>query len=191
MSFFSKTLRATTLVLLLALPQLAVSQDIPGWYIGFGIGQTKFKGACDGVSPGVSCDDTDVAGKILGGYQFSRNFDLELAYADLGQAKATLGSASSTVGAKGIEFTGVGMLPLADRFSVLARAGVFHWNVDTTGPSASASGTDLTFGFGVKFDFNRDFSIRAEWQRYKDVGDENKTGQGNIDFIGASLVYKL
>jgi hypothetical protein len=30
-----------------------------------------------------------------------------------------------------------------------------------------------------------------EWQRYKDVGDQNKTGQGNIDFIGASLVYRL
>jgi hypothetical protein len=57
--------------------------------------------------------------------------------------------------------------------------------------SADASGTDLTYGFGVKFDFNRDFSARAEWQRYKDVGDLNKTGQGNIDFIGASLVYRL
>ena len=162
------------------------------WYIGFGIGQSKFKGACDGLSPGVTCDDTDTGGKVLGGYQFSKNFDLELAYADLGQAKATSsGSGSSTFGAKGVEFAGVGMLPIGDHFSVLARAGLFHWKVDTNGPSASASGTDLTYGFGLKFDFNRDFSIRGEWQRFKDVGDSNTTGQGNIDFIGASLVYRL
>jgi opacity protein-like surface antigen len=57
--------------------------------------------------------------------------------------------------------------------------------------STSASGTDLTFGFGLKFDFTKDFAVRGEWQRYKDVGDMNTTGQGDVDFIGVSFVYKL
>jgi OOP family OmpA-OmpF porin len=186
------------LVSLFALPKLALSQDIPGWYIGIGIGQSKYRGACDGLSgPGITCDETDTAGKILGGYQLSRNFALEAAYADLGQAKATsAGSGSVTIGTKGFEFAGIGMLPLGERFSLLAKAGLFHWKVDAkdgTGlvGSANASGTDLTFGFGVKFDFTKDFAVRGEWQRYKDVGDSNTTGQGDIDFIGASLVYKL
>lgn len=185
MNSSTSALRAISLVSFLALPGAALSQDIPGWYIGFGIGQSEFKDACSG--PSGNCSDTDTGGKLLGGYQFSKNFDLELAYADLGQAKA----GNSTFGAKGLEFAGVGMLPLADRFSVLARAGLFHWKVDTTGPSTDASGTDLTYGLGVKFDFNRDFAGRLEWQRYKDVGDQNRTGQTNIDFIGASLVYRL
>jgi OOP family OmpA-OmpF porin len=179
MSSSNRALRAMALVMLLSLPGVALSQDIPGWYLGFGIGQSKFKDAC--------CDNTDTAGKLLGGYQFSKNFDLELAYADLGEAKA----GSSTFKTQGLEFAGVGMLPIGKQFSLLARGGLFHWKVDTTGPSASASGTDLTFGLGVKFDFNRNFSIRGEWQRYKDVGDMNKTGQTDIDFIGASLVYRL
>jgi OOP family OmpA-OmpF porin len=198
MSLSAKALLATVLISLLALPKLALSQDIPGWYIGIGIGQSNAKGACDGVSgPGITCDETDTAGKILGGYQLSRNFALELAYADLGQAKATFaGFGSATIGAKGFEFTGIGMLPIAERFSLLARAGLFSWKVDAedgTGlvGSASASGTDLTYGFGVKFDFTKDFAIRAEWQRYKDVGDLNTTGQADVDFIGASLVYRL
>ena len=193
MSSSTRALRAIALVSLLALPGLALSQDIPGWYIGFGIGQSKFKGACDGLSPGTTCDDSDTAGKFLGGYQFSKNFDLEIAYADLGQAKATSPAGTTTFGTKGFEVAGVGMLPLGGGFSALARAGLFSWKVDLKGAtgSADASGTDLTYGFGVKFDFNRDFSARAEWQRYKDVGDLNKTGQGNIDFIGASLVYRL
>jgi OmpA-OmpF porin, OOP family len=186
MSLFAKALRAIALAAFLTLPELAASQDIPAWYIGFGIGQSKFKGACDGVGPGVTCDDADTAGKIFGGYQFSKNFDIELGYADLGQAKA----GGSTFEAKGVELAGVGMLPIGERFSLLARGGLFHWKVDTTG-SANASGTDLTYGFGLRFDFNRDFSIRGEWQRYKDVGDLNTTGQADVDVIGVSLVYKL
>lgn len=198
MNSSAKALCVAVLASLLALPELALSQDIPGWYIGIGIGQSKARGACDGVSaPGVTCDETDTAGKILGGYQMSRNFALEAAYADLGQAKATVaGSGSATIGTKGFEFAGIGMLPVGERFSLLAKAGLFHWKVDAkdgTGliGSANASGTDLTFGFGVKFDFTRDFAIRGEWQRYKDVGDSNTTGQSDIDFIGASLVYRL
>jgi OOP family OmpA-OmpF porin len=198
MSSSARALRVAVLLSLLSLPGLALSQDIPGWYIGFGIGQSKAKGACDGVSgAGISCKETDTAGKILGGYQLSRNFALELAYADLGQAKASFsGFGDATIGAKGFEFTGIGMLPLSDRFSLLAKAGLFHWNVDFkdgTGliGSSSASGTDLTYGLGVKFDFTKNFAIRGEWQRYKDVGDLNTTGQSNIDFIGASVVYKL
>jgi opacity protein-like surface antigen len=192
MSSYTRALRAVALASLLAPPGVALSQDIPGWYIGFGIGQSKFNGGCDSL-PGATCDDTDTGGKFLGGYQFSKNFDLELAYADLGQAKSTSPAGTTTLGTKGFEAAGVGMLPLGGGFSALARAGLFRWNVDLKSPTASAdaSGTDLTYGFGVKFDFNRDFSVRAEWQRYKDVGDQNTTGQGNIDFIGASLVYRL
>ncbi len=198
MSSSAKALLAAISVSLLALPTLALSQDIPGWYLGIGIGQSKARGACDGVSgPGISCDETDTAGKILGGYQLSRNFALEVGYADLGQAKATFGGfGSATIGTKGFEFTGIGMLPLTDRFSVLAKAGLFSWKVeskDGTGllGSSNASGTDLTFGFGVKFNFTRDFAVRGEWQRYKDVGDMDNTGQFDVDFIGVSLTYKL
>ena len=188
MSLSTRALRAIALVSLLALPGVALSQDIPGWYLGFGIGQSKFKDACSGLSG--SCDDTDTGGKFFGGYQFSKNFDLELGYADLGQAK----SGGATFGAKGIEVAGVGMLPLGGSgFSALARAGLFSWKADLKAPTGStdATGTDLTYGVGVKFDFNRDFSARLEWQRYKDVGDQNKTGQSSIDFIGASVVYRL
>jgi len=181
MSSFTRAMRAVALISLLALPEIALSQDIPGWYLGFGIGQSKFKGPC--------CDDSDTAGKILGGYQFSKNFDLELAYTDLGQSKA----GNVTFGATGFDATGVGMLPLGSGFSLLARGGLFIWKADRKAPGAStdATGTDLTYGLGLKFDFNRDFSARVEWQRYKDVGDVSRTGQSDIDVIGASLVYRL
>jgi OOP family OmpA-OmpF porin len=182
MSSFTRASRTVALISLLALPGVALPQDIPGWYLGFGIGQSTFKGTC--------CDDTDTAGKIFGGYQFSRNFDLEGAYVDLGQGKA----GNVTFGATGFEGTGVGMLPLGGSgLSALARGGLFIWKAELKAPGAStdATGTSLTYGLGLKFDFNRDFSARVEWQRYKDVGDVNKTNQADIDFLGASFLYRL
>jgi opacity protein-like surface antigen len=77
--------------------------------------------------------------------------------------------------------------------SALARGGLFIWKAELKAPGAStdATGTSLTYGLGLKFDFNRDFSARVEWQRYKDVGDVNKTNQADIDFLGASFLYRL
>jgi len=49
----------------------------------------------------------------------------------------------------------------------------------------------LWFFGSFLIDFTKDFAARGEWQRYKDVGDLNTTGQGDVDFIGVSLVYKL
>jgi OOP family OmpA-OmpF porin len=169
------------------------------WYGGVGIGQSNFKGSCDGVSgPGISCSETDTAGKIFGGYQLNRNFAFEVGYTDLGQTTASVtGSGSLSIGATGVEFTGIGMLPLDWRFSLFAKLGFFSWKLDfkdRTGlfGSSSASGTNPTFGFGAKYDFTRNTAVRGEWQRYKDVGDPNSNaGQGDIDFLGVSVLVRF
>ncbi len=92
--------------------------------------------------------------------------------------------------------TGVGTLPVNQQLSVYGKLGFFRWNVDFkdgTGVvgSASASGIDLTYGFGASFNFAKNAALRLEWQRYKDVGDDNTTGQGDIDLIGVGLVLKF
>ena len=62
----------------------------------------------------------------------------------------------------------------------------------TTVGSSSSSGSDLTYGLGMKYDFTRNTAVRFEWQRYKNVGDPNSNGgQGDIDFIGANLVVRF
>ncbi len=92
--------------------------------------------------------------------------------------------------------TGIGMLPLSRQFSVYGRLGLFHWDVDFkdgTGlvGSASASGTGLTYGFGASLSLARNAALRLEWQKYRDVGDTNTTGSGDISTIGAALVLKF
>jgi len=197
MSLQSRILLAAPFVALLALPTPALSQ-VARPYFGVGLGATDFRGACDGISGPDSCSDTDTGIKIFGGYQFNRFAAFEFGYTDLGEARAHFsGLGNQRVGATGVEFTGIGMIPLDRRLSLLGRAGVFAWNQnfhDGTGTvgSSSSSGSDLTFGFGVKYDLTRSTAVRFEWQRYKDVGDPNSNGgQGDIDLIGVNLAVKF
>ena len=195
MNSYIRVLPAASFFTFLALSTPALSQEA-GWYGGLGLGRSDFKGSCEGVSgPGISCSETDTAVKIFGGYKFNKNFAFEGGYTDLGKTTASgpvLSSAS--IKASGVEFTGVGMLPLNPQVSLFARLGFFNWKLDVEGGTGSSrtSGTNPTFGFGVQADVTRYTAVRGEWQRYEKVGDPNSSaGQGKIDFIGVSLVIKF
>jgi len=62
------------------------------------------------------------------------------------------------------------------------------------GLSASASDKDtsthLTFGLGAAFDINRNFGVRAEYQKYKDMGGSN-VGKSDVDVLSIGLLYRF
>ena len=93
-----KTKKATLAILGFAAATdfaVPVAAQDSGFYAGLSLGQSSMTDACTGLPAGVSCDDKDSAWKIFGGYQFSRNFALELGYANLGEAKASGGGVSA------------------------------------------------------------------------------------------------
>src|SRR3989442_10542839 len=146
MNLYPRNLLSAALFTLVAASTPALSQDT-GWYGGIGIGQSKFKDSCSGVSgPGIACEEKDTAWKIFGGYQFNRNFAGEFGYTDLGKTTLSItGFGSASIGAKGFELSGVGTLPVSQQFSVYGRLGLFHWDVDFkdgTGLVGSANATD-------------------------------------------------
>jgi OmpA-OmpF porin, OOP family len=96
----------------------ALSQDT-GFYAGIHIGQASAKDGCEGADVlGVSCDDEDTAWKILGGYQFNKNFAVEFGYTDLVEVSGGGAVGNFSTEATAFELVAVGMMPLADRFSV-------------------------------------------------------------------------
>jgi OmpA-OmpF porin, OOP family len=171
-----------------------------GWYLGAAVGQSDARDACTGIP--VSCDNKDIGWKILGGYQFNPNFGLEAAYIDFGKATASgvvLGvNVDGSAKATAAELVAVGNVPVGAGFSIYGKAGVFRWDADlsvsapTAGfrASTSDSGTDLTFGAGVRYDFNLRGAVRLEWQRYKDVGNAS-TVKSDIDFLNVALIFKF
>ena len=175
----------------------ALAQDQKGFYIGAGVGMSTIKDACTDVPAGVSCDDEDTATKFFGGYQFNRNFALELGYTDLGKASASFpGLGSASVEASGFELLALGIVPLSPSWSIYGKGGLFLWDVDlkdSTGMvgTGSETGTSLTYGFGVGWDITKNFGLRFEYQVYSSVGDEDVTGESDVNVLGPNVLYRF
>jgi OOP family OmpA-OmpF porin len=185
---------------------LSICIALPAWsqgYAGAGFGQASVDlGPCD---LDITCedDDTDTAFKIFGGYQVNPNLAIEVAYLDLGEAKANgtdtvLGDTTLTIAISGFNLAAVGSIPVAERFELLGKAGFFIWDLDarvtssTLGSgSLSESGTAFMFGLGGLVKANDRVGVRLEWERFVDVGDEDSTGQSDIDLVSASLVIRF
>lgn len=154
-------------------------------------------------------DDADSGLRVFVGYDLAPNFAIEGAYVDLGEFTSsaslnvpTVGVATAEIVAEGsgFELAGLGKLPVGPG-ALFAKAGLFMWDLDVSGsvvdtglPMGSASlsddGTAFLFGVGYQFDMGQ-FALRAEWTRYADVGDEDTTGQSDVDWLGVSGVVKF
>jgi opacity protein-like surface antigen len=205
-------------LLILGIAAISGTAQAEGWYGGIGFGQTEASeegDTCTDASslfdPGYSCssDRKDKGWKLFIGRQFDFYKDLaaEVAYVDLGKfttsASGTVGSIPSTADAdvkvKGVELAFVGTWPVSDAFGVIGRVGGFRWDLKTdasaTGGLAADSlhktGFNLTYGVGVKYDFTKQLGARAEWERFKRVGDPDTTGRSDVELLSLNLVFKF
>ncbi len=176
----------------LAVSAPTFAQDM-GFYAGVSFGQSSADVDCEGFT----CDDKDTAWRVLGGYQFNRNLAVEVGYSNLGEVSVNAGGlGAATIEATAIEVVAVGIMPLANQFSVYAKLGMYRGEADQSGSgifvaSASESNTDLTFGVGVKYDITRNLGVRAEWQRYGDLGGEGVGGESDIDVISIGAIWRF
>jgi opacity protein-like surface antigen len=160
-------------------------------------------------------DDSGTALQGLFGYRLNPYFGFELAFADIGKlnysATMTLtggglpspspGSISGDVSSKGPVLSVIGSVPLRKRWEVFGRVGLFY--ADTTigvaatvlnvssSSSISARSTDWALGIGGAFNASRRFSIRLEYEKLKNVGDPDRTGESDVDVIDLGLLIRL
>jgi len=125
--------------------------------------------------------DSDTALKIFGGYQINRSFAVEFGYSDFGDV--TVGNTSANASAW--ELTGLGKFPLGNQFYIYGLAGLTKIKTETTvsGLRISDDSTELTFGFGLQYDFNPKVGARLQWQRY-DASNE-------VDVVSVGFLYKF
>jgi OmpA-OmpF porin, OOP family len=132
-----------------------------GFYAGAGVGQVY-------VDEG-NYDDDDTAFSLFGGYQFNRYFGLEAGYADFGKLEPRGNGAD--LEASSVYLTAVGTVPITDKFSAYAKAGLQRWDLDRAIPSlvgnADDSGTDATYGVGVQYRFTDHVALRGEYSRFE------------------------
>jgi OOP family OmpA-OmpF porin len=164
-------------------------------YLGGTVGQSQAKDFCTGVTTGggTTCDDKYTSWSILIGYQWNRHLGFEIGYRDLGQASANGLGGNVTAEAHAFETVVLGILPVGERFSVYGKFGAYLAESDlvTTAPNSVASehdsNIDLTYGVGVQFELTKQFGVRAEWQRYQDIGPSNM----DVDAISLGLIWRF
>jgi OOP family OmpA-OmpF porin len=187
-----KVLATALLAGFAALPTLAMAQakggnsDL-GFYAGASVGQSKSD--CAG---GTSCDDKDTAYRVFGGYKFHPNIAVEGGYAPLGETSASFpGGGKVTAEANAWDIVGVGSWPLGNNFSILGKLGFYNAEIKLGGlASGNKTTTDLTYGIGGQYDFNRNLGLRLEFNRYSKVKAPGG-GDSDIDVMSLGALWRF
>lgn len=194
----------------LGLPFAAQAAD-EGYYLGFDIGQAHYSGMTGQIGSfgGTShTSDNDTGYRFTGGYQFSQYWGAEVSYVDFGQAEGDVSITSPSAGAfsvkrkvHGFVFAGTGTYPFNDAWSGYLRLGaiVGHVEVDGSGTgslstsTATQSSTDwkVTYGLGVNWKVANNWILRAGLDQYSSLGNQNKTGEGDVNLASVGIVYRF
>jgi OOP family OmpA-OmpF porin len=174
-----------------------------------------FAGAgVDVTAASSSLDDNDTGFGAVVGYRFLPWLAAEARYVDLGEAtydaRGTLEVVESApipidlrlkAGVKGPALSVLGILPFADRFEVYARGEVLFAETeleatatvagDSESESDSTNSTEFGVGVGVGANLGEHWAVRAEYERFLDVGDEDDTGEGDVDLASLQVLYRF
>jgi hypothetical protein len=158
--------------------------------------------------------DSDIGYQATFGYRFNRYFAAELGLAQYGELKSTAradmdfgggfvpASLSLTFAAGGPIMSAIGILPLGERFEAYARLGYLFTSSERelssrvdgqAGSFGSAKGDSQNpvYGLGFAWHINQIYSIRAEFQKLDNLGQENRTGEEDITVAALGLIVRF
>jgi OOP family OmpA-OmpF porin len=180
-----------------------------GWYLFGAVGQTTGSGVKpmldyqltsagkNGFSSGLS---TPTVYNLYVGYQINKNVAFEGSY--IGSTNETYhatggnlaGPVTASAKISGWTLTAVGMLPLANQFSLLGKLGVADIQVTAAvtglGNNTYISGikTDITYGVGTKYDFNNVVSMRLDLDSYN-IGSSFSSSRCSVWTVGVGYKF--
>jgi OOP family OmpA-OmpF porin len=143
----------------------------------------------------------DVGWKLQLGYEINTTWAVEGGYTNLGSADyITTNAAYTAKGQKKADLWNldlVGKIPLGTSFSLLARIGGYRWQTKSDMPFVGGmqkvkdDGTDVKFGLGLQYDFNANFAVRGEFERFNGIGKSTTSGDSKVNLfsIGGVLKY--
>jgi OOP family OmpA-OmpF porin len=187
------------------------------WYGGASFGQSKADIdeagssaalAADGfANTGFTSDESDSGFKLFVGHRFNRNFAVEGSFVMLGEVSATTTVTNLTTPRatefrvewkNGFSLAAIGIAPLGERFSVFGKGGFYYAKTSaSTSIQAFGSGSESDsnagplLGAGLTFDVARNVAVRAEWERFFDVGGDHTGGEGDFDFMSLGLMFRF
>ena len=110
-------------------------------------------------------------------------------------------SADLSAQAKGPTLSALAIIPLAQNWDLLVRGGAFFAKTKLrvvaglggadTAEEMSDDSVDPLLGGGIGVHLGARFALRAEYTRYLKVGNEDTTGEADVDQITVGFTYAL
>lgn len=167
-------------------------------YVGASAGKSDADISCPAAT---SCDNKDTAWKVYGGMEVNEYLSMEVGYANLGTttySSAGVGGRTGTRETHGMTVQLVGTYALNPNFTLIGKGGFGIINTEVNGtiagtPNNNTGDTDLEWsvGMGAQYNFTKTVGLRAEWERYFNVGDSDSTRESTIDMITAGVIFKF
>ncbi len=135
-----------------------------GFNVGGGAGSNSLEGA-DYTGNGNRVKDTQMAYKGLVGYRLGPVVSLEAQYINFGTAEG----GGNSVDAHGMTAGALFEAPMSRHVHPYAKAGALFWDADGefSGVRRSETGTDFTYGGGLRFVLGRNLDLRTEYERFE------------------------
>jgi OOP family OmpA-OmpF porin len=200
----------STLGLMVSLPVFAGEKQS---YVAVDIGRSAF--GDDANTPcvqvagtvGASCKQSDTAYRFSAGYGFTDNFGIEAGYGNYGKTSVTgtVGGAASTGSIKATAFqvvgTGAYAVPVVDKLSLTAKAGLASINAKGTATGGLVAGsvlaassvrkTNFVWGIGAEYALTPTVALRADFEDLGTIGNATTIGTYKLTAFSVGAMYKF
>ncbi len=158
----------------MAAPVFAANE---GGYVALDAGPAAFSGA-DFAGPNANFTFPNPGSfHISAGYHFTPNVGVEGGLVTVGNSTVTSigfgASNTETLETSALYVAATGILPVSSKFDLFAKLGLANTKIDYTSTgnlftnlSLSGSKTNLMFGLGGQFNFNRHWGLRVQYENF-------------------------
>jgi hypothetical protein len=189
----------------------------PGWYLGAGIGSSRYSDAQTSTYTGGPTEDSHLTGtayRFKIGYELNRWVALEAAYTDFGQADTVAtwpvgsvgpcvigyfspcnGNVAQTTTSAAYTVSVKGTAPITANLDLFGTIGPSQvktrtkYTNGTTTTEVKDTHTTSTYGLGARYRFNRNVAMTLDWQANKRIGSDNDKRTVDIYFLGLEYFY--
>ena len=158
----------------------------PDNYIGGSIGTSNSDGFCTTLG---NCDADGKSWKLYSGIRVNDSVLFEMGYANLGEQQGQDTNGAVSQKSTAVTATGLMTYSVNEQVELFGKAGLARWSntyTDSTGSSKS-SGNDILVGAGANYDLGDNMGVRAEWERFKDIG--SSTHKGDVDLLSVGVTF--
>lgn len=160
----------------------------PKNYLGASLGSVKTDGYCQALQ---NCEEgKKKSWKAFAGVRLNDNIVIESGYVSFGEQSGTHASTGEhKQSVTAFTTTAVAGIPATEQIEIFGKAGVARWTAEDSrnNEKSEHKGTDITVGIGAHYDLGENLGVRAEWERFKDIGKAGE--ESDLDLLSIGVTF--